>query len=948
MKKLKLIVIALCAIVVSGCQKELTSTRVREGLPASLDIIIDLGKSESLQMTRSIYGYESQINELMLIMFEESNGRKMVIDLTGNLAEGTADGTYGGHRTYTLANAVTTDIDGNDLLSGTYRVYSVANWSSPFCGLSRNGLAEMSENELKSAVAANAKAAIRVTGDEKFPMTGYAEGQTIQPAEDGGSSIAVSLKRLIAHIEFSFVNDTSPENAENPIFTPYSFSVYNIPTSSFLMSQGSNEGDNMYECENFGYVENIEINGASGIEFFMLENVQNKPDNWPTSMTAAQQYALRDSWTGETSEGETLPIDKNWVYAPETSTFVVVSGEYEGTSYTGRVSYTIHLGNFSGTSFGNSASGYDNFIVNRNEYQRYTVTIKGVNNIVAEAKLEEGDGVQPGAEGTITTISKTAQFVLDAHFETGILSFTIPADGLSMPTIIVKTPYNLMTRYNLKDDLSLVDYRWVTFTKPSGANILASYPGTGSASLTDIVGLGIALANPSSSSPYYMLTGPVDGMYTVYTQAFVNEYYYDNRPDGTAASWPEFVNNDNRMLIFNPDVETSPDGNSVNFPTYLFQISQRSIKTTYATTDASMNAFGIETWNETGKIAVDNVNALDADNGWENSKTLLGSYNSWPNFGYTSSISDNSKESHVFYSSGDGVTLGSGYYACLTRNRDENGDGTIDEAELKWYIPAVNQFFSLWMGQDYLQGDTQLFDPSLISSLTSADMTKYNLLMSSGDNNTEYWAIEGASVGGNSNLKGVRCVRNLSVFNGVPAGNSTLSGNVITVTGASAVRTTKMTGEYASGHSERDADNILPAAFEVASADLSGIYTIAQVRDNSLCAEYSQDDNAEDQGQWRIPNQRELMLIKQWGILGNSNNSYASRTFFSARNNSGVNKIEPYAYHPYSGRFTLEIGNSASTSDSQGAYTIRCVRDANPVTLSSSYDGYLTGGDEIL
>ena len=72
-----------CAIVVSGCQKELTSGRVQEGLPASLDIIIDLGKSESLQMTKSIYGYESQINELMLIMFEESNGRKMVIDLTG-------------------------------------------------------------------------------------------------------------------------------------------------------------------------------------------------------------------------------------------------------------------------------------------------------------------------------------------------------------------------------------------------------------------------------------------------------------------------------------------------------------------------------------------------------------------------------------------------------------------------------------------------------------------------------------------------------------------------------------------------------------------------------------------------------------------------------------------------------------------------------------------------
>ena len=33
--------------------------------------------------------------------------------------------------------------------------------------------------------------------------------------------------------------------------------------------------------------------------------------------------------------------------------------------------------------------------------------------------------------------------------------------------------------------------------------------------------------------------------------------------------------------------------------------------------------------------------------------------------------------------------------ACYDRNRDENGDGIIDEKEFKWYLPASNQLLGL-------------------------------------------------------------------------------------------------------------------------------------------------------------------------------------------------------------------------------------------------------------
>lgn len=37
-------------------------------------------------------------------------------------------------------------------------------------------------------------------------------------------------------------------------------------------------------------------------------------------------------------------------------------------------------------------------------------------------------------------------------------------------------------------------------------------------------------------------------------------------------------------------------------------------------------------------------------------------------------------------------------YSCLTRNRDNNGNGIIDADEIRWYMPAIKQLVGLWMG----------------------------------------------------------------------------------------------------------------------------------------------------------------------------------------------------------------------------------------------------------
>ena len=932
MRKAFYISALMCASLLAGCRKENFGTAVEPGLPASLDVVVNLGSGSNVAMTRGIYDYESEISELMLIMFS-AEGRKMVIDLTGNLNAGPADGKYGAARTYTLAAPVTADCYGKRILSGTYEVYAIANWSSPFCELTKDDLLELGKEGLAAAVASNKELVTGVTGSQKFPMTGYAEGQIVYPDSETSANatrIEVSLKRLISHIELNFKNGTGNEN---PQFVPHSYSIFNLPKDSWLMSRGSTEGANRKSDCAYGNVEKIEVTGSGEIEFFMLENVKAR------ASSSCATYNDRDKWSGGSSAAETAPGNKTWTYAPEGSTFIVVSGEYTGKSYIGNVSYTIHLGNFSGTNLTASKSGYNNFTVNRNEYQKYTITVNGVNNIVGEVSVGETTGVerQPGAEGILTDMTKSSNFVLDGHYENVILKFALPA-STSNPQIIVKTPYNQMKPYSLGGNLEGVDYKWVKFGKPAGTATLAAYPGA--ANVLDIKGLADALNSCNGVSTNYFIIDKD----TVYVQAYVDEYFYDTNPvTGSAASWPDFVNQENRVLIFNPSSAVSADGNTTLYPDYSFQISQRSIRTTYNTDDASIEALGIETWNETGRTAFGtaaSTSGLDNSFGWKNNKILLSGNadgtdaGSWPaaakTLGYTTSVTSNDKSAHVWFSTGNGVL--ESYYACMARNRDEDADGVIDNEELKWYLPAINQYLLLWCGENYLYGDTRLVDPADIPNIKDADLYgagAYNLFTSS--NSREYWALEGVSYGPGGSGNGIRCIRNLKTQNAATAklSESDASTNTIRVVGARTLRQQEMSGEYPV-HRDRDPENSLFASFKVASSALAGTFNLDQVKNDALCASYSEESDGSDAGKWRIPNQKELMLMSQNGYLEDIRaydnvSSYASRTLFINYDVStiGAGRQYPYYYWYYSGSPYISI----SSNNSGMTFRIRCVRD---------------------
>lgn len=947
MKAIKIFMAVLLALCVASCsESDFGSSCVREGLPAKLNLELTVPKADEVAVTRGLSDEESEVNELMLIMFSQT-GRKMVVDLSDKLTEATTDSD--GSRTYGLSGDISTDIDGKQILSGTYRVYAVANWSSNYAGLTKDGLKDKTEEELKALAATNTGKSISAASN--FPMSSCTENVDLKPVTEdaAGSSISISLTRLTAHIEFIFKNGSN-ETTSNVSFTPRSYRVFHLPTTANLVSKDDNK---LASSETFHLSEPVDVSTHS-FDFFMLENVRDAGKD----ITA---YHDRDAWDYNKS------IDpKMFTHAPENSTYVVVTGEYDDSKYSGEVSYTIHLGNFSE----DNKEDYTNFTVNRNEYHKYTITVNGVNSIAAEVEVN-GTDKQPGAEGNL--VEKKNSFVLDAHYETMMLKLSqaeinaIKADGA---TVQLCTPQTGMKSksYSISTlATSDADYKWVQFQKPASSSRLDKFKGrTGGNGGT--LNEGLAYLPDFAKAP--MAYAVKDGDY-YYVQAFVDEYVYDD------LKLSQYVNVANRTFVLCPTFKVSADKQSSILTGCALEVKQRSIKTTY-TLDDTTPIFGIETWNETGtgvtKPIRDNVadSKLDEFDGYANTvalyeaKKLLLSM-TYPNriptykgggyyyvCGYYKVVSDNKATSHVWgdYSNED-LNGGNnfdrtGMMDAYTRNRDENGNGTIDEDEIKWYLPAIDQYMVLWFGQDCLTEDTRLFDEDNFNQTVSNTNTGWSKLWTSSKSSSAvYWpdqgfAVSAASQAGKnwlSNKQGIRCCRNLNTGKSTsqkPSLPYTVdsSNRIITVGNVSSKRTTKRTSFY-TFHTERETQNRLPQKFEVykealkitLSNDVCNLNksgnTNASVAEALKAAVQTaiSDAKLSSKDGWRIPNQRELLLAWKSGLVTtkDSKADYVSCTWYTA-----------YGQNPNKGMpFVLEDGNMCVQNELKSTIYVWLVRDVD-------------------
>lgn len=448
----------------------------------------------------------------------------------------------------------------------------------------------------------------------------------------------------------------------------------------------------------------------------------------------------------------------------------------------------------------------------------------------------------------------------------------------------------------------------------------------------------------------------VNGNYYACFTAFVNEYFYYNHPlTDEDISWDKFTNTIPREMMITMDSKFSLDGNSSYSKLYSY-ISQLSMQTFY-NAESGLNGFGIETYNETPLYTWGRGAGSSPSDGRSNQLSLIGIDNSpsWSRFinyqynGWTTSnmsyhkLKDNAYQQYYQYA----------YAACMSRNRDLNSNSKIDENEVRWYLPALNEYIRMSIGTDAIAGAARLYtgDKNDMSKdyYPTSYIDKGSLYYTSSNNNQRvYWAVERGSYGTENvwtgdagTAKQIRCIRvlpgndltNLSDFTTDATYEWDNTKRVLKFKGrmdASLYR--ERVQNRLRAHTEDDAanrfyDGIYVAKDDVDNVKLGQIIRIKGYSDDNPCANYH--ENGDNGATWRVPNLVEFSAMKaESGIsLGDG---VACGTQFS---NQTIRLGFITAWHNNEIYIMATGGGSDETLDR--TYKVRCVRD---VEANYSFD----------
>ena len=416
-----------------------------------------------------------------------------------------------------------------------------------------------------------------------------------------------------------------------------------------------------------------------------------------------------------------------------------------------------------------------------------------------------------------------------------------------------------------------------------------------------------------------LFTTRSDGKRKVTITAFCDEFTYvyelekeDYRHPGTSLDpvndkdvlqyWKRYVNQDDRVMNITPMTATDVSDDKNTSITHSFvSISQKSIKTVYNENDPDLEtAWGLETTNETGPLTYSvrtndgsgrdplNRGILNiADNTTSDGRT------NFLNFWLTGDSSENIPWTDVMTVSqrienAEGLTENyrNAFHACMTRNRDLNGNNKIDEEEIYWYLASQDQLSGLYIGQPALEEDSWMYtgDGSQTNHLiTSSLYNKVGYRFTRTNNGHEsgipnfwiLWSEEGASWGqlraGGDETTNVttydyRCIRNL----GIPTSERTApthyasiedKGDYYTIdvslVNQRALRSSADQGDNLPFDNERSLSNRPFKSFDV----LNGFYpTNEDITWNEMKDGIIGNENPCPPG-WRVPNQKEILIM---------------------------------------------------------------------------------------
>lgn len=793
--------------------------------------------------TRTTYDlyYESMVRNIYVFVF--ANGEKIYghyfdesnLEQTGNKeywtvsnmsSDNTAEQTNG-----TLHLSVPS-------VSGQAEIVLVANIDLDFMNISQERLGLVrTKTELNDLVVSlNQEIPDRNAG--YFMMTGSQDNVSI--STDGTINVPngkIMLHRLDAKVEVNVRINPNEESMHQKVeeFTPESWQVINLPKSSHLIpneNQLQLVDDSYFNLspKNFETTENEIVNGQTtgsvlhGFSFYTLENKRSAD----LKKSVDGNYHNRDRRnknlenTNDEEYGSYNTENGMWEYAPELATYIIIKGELKMVVDPGQtseqhliadVTYYIHLGDF--------AKDKDNYDVQRNTHYKYTINIKGVENIEVEVDTSNDNepGItenQPGAMGHLYEAEEDI-YTFDAHYGQRVYTIrAIDVDTENM-TWYVRTPFG-REGIPVKDDTGKeiyndLDYKWVEFMlndKVNGKNLYSDsnmhYPADKSKLLNVIDMLNIikseVIAWREGRDSMFDENGEMK--FTI----FVDEFYYEENPmnpNDPDVLWKKFVNQPNRLMhILCKNNRSADDDSSVTGS--ILTIRQNSIQTPYnidrERTDLK-EAWGCETKDETkngawfyhpderlGTLSNAHKPTYTPDNtsktdGLYNTACLI---NLVSGTGANKSLNTSLRwDTYIDYSEND-IKLKdkylSGLYSTLLRNRDLDGDGIIDPEELRWYIASLDQLCGLFIGDQGLSTDAQLYpieasrEPNTPVSggvfngvypwrLHVVSSTAFS--QTAGNSPIIVWAEEGASTGeyqvhyNKPAYSPVRCVRNLGM-----------------------------------------------------------------------------------------------------------------------------------------------------------------------------------------
>ena len=827
--------------------------------------------------------------------------------------------------------------------------------------------------------------------DNQFLMTGYVnDGKPVTIARKDGSvnaeitGLTDEAKRLKLYKVMS-KNSIEIKTGAGITFDPDYMEIYNMPSSVALMRRLPVETDEALRpaAGDFETFERIVLD-ENTMTWYMPENLQNTD-----KVVSTFNDREKNTYIGDV---------KSFDNAPDNATYIVIHGRYESAQYKGNVEYTIHLGDFS-----NSMSDFN---VVRNYYYKYTITINGVDNFIAESECQTGK-YDHGSEGIIINTSSGQLLNVDCHYEARVMQFkkselkalidqnfgyiikiktafgetksllAVPAhakNGITIPAGIYdavdfkdKLDNNrqpeLLSTINTDGSVSNpgalvlsgeLDFDWVHFVRNTGTrktytgtsswtggqthgiNEVCAYPGDGNSNVMNVFQFFQKLYEETikTSSNFYNQ----DSGNSVYVTCFIDENYYEHK------NWSEYVNkNEDRVLYCANSFSTSEDGRS-SYAKAKYVVSQKSIKSFYSA-DVAL-PFGIESiseeyvvWSKDNNFRLSGGTNKEPKN-WEGRASALTNN--------TSTADKRDKYAYsVFRNIGTQDMYKDPYKACMSRNRDDNGDGTIPAEEIKWYLAAVDQYKGIWVADDFLPTEVKLFEPSADNwaelnkkwNNSDANLDPWHYFTASSQ--SIFWAEEGCSTGVGTKAVMVRCIRTLQnngdglseankYYTSEKVGSGTNAETVISLDLApGATRSFQGSAQQPSYERGQKHNNKVYKKFKVASSNI-GPYTRGEILNSSNGADFIAADKDVCQTQmgmgWRVPTQKELSLIS--AVMSTSDLNLSGNTFLWCSTAFTGLDTGYYKHNQQDacGGFTF-ISNGAMTIAPSGNGYVRCVMD---------------------